>query len=102
MSMATCGATVCKITPSILKVRCGALRAALEERDWGMAPEAVLLIRQPEDYYDEGEVVVDPFRLDRIEVAVRLGAPTYRPAKQMGARAMRLRDARRKSPRPDH
>jgi hypothetical protein len=32
-------------------------------------PEAVLLIRQPEDFYDEGEVVVDPFRLGKIEVA---------------------------------
>jgi len=31
-------------------------------------PEAVLLIRQPEDFYDEGEVVVDPFRLGKIEV----------------------------------
>jgi hypothetical protein len=32
-------------------------------------PEAVLLIRPPEDFYDEGEVVVDPFRLGKIEVA---------------------------------
>jgi len=31
-------------------------------------PEAVMLIRQPEDYYDEGEVVVDPFRLSKINV----------------------------------
>jgi hypothetical protein len=39
------------------------------------APDAVLLIREPEDYYDEGEVVVDPFRLGPIKVAERL-APT--------------------------
>lgn len=30
-------------------------------------PGAVLLIRKPEDYYDEGEVVVDPFRLGKVE-----------------------------------
>jgi hypothetical protein len=35
-------------------------------------PEAILLVREPEDYYDEGEVVVDPFRLGRIEVVERL------------------------------
>jgi hypothetical protein len=35
-------------------------------------PEAVLLIRKPEDYYDEGEVVVDPFRLSKIELIERL------------------------------
>ena len=29
--------------------------------------DAVLLIRQPEDFYDESEVVVDPFRLGKIE-----------------------------------
>jgi hypothetical protein len=29
-------------------------------------PEAVLLMRKPEDFYDEGEVIVDPFRLHRI------------------------------------
>jgi hypothetical protein len=29
-------------------------------------PEAILLVRQPEDYYDESEVVVDPFRLGSI------------------------------------
>jgi hypothetical protein len=28
-------------------------------------PAAVLLTREPEDYYDEGEVVVDPYRLGR-------------------------------------
>jgi hypothetical protein len=38
-------------------------------------PEAVLLIRKPEDYYDEGEVVVDPFRLGRVEVVERLTIP---------------------------
>jgi hypothetical protein len=36
-------------------------------------PEAVLLMRQPEDYYDEGEVVVDPFRLGKVTVVERLG-----------------------------
>ena len=35
-------------------------------------PEAMLLIRQPEDYYDEGEVVVDPFRLGKIRLVERL------------------------------
>jgi hypothetical protein len=32
----------------------------------------MLLIRQPEDYYDEGEVVVDPFRLGKIRLVERL------------------------------
>jgi hypothetical protein len=36
------------------------------------APEAVLLIRRPEDYYDEGEVVVDPYRLGKIDVVERV------------------------------
>jgi hypothetical protein len=36
------------------------------------AAEAVLLIREPCDYYDEGEVVVDPFRLGRVELVERL------------------------------
>jgi hypothetical protein len=35
-------------------------------------PEAVLLMRQPEDYYDETEVVVDPFRLRNIDVVERV------------------------------
>ena len=34
-------------------------------------PEAVLLVRRPEDYYDEGEVVLDPFRLGRVRVVER-------------------------------
>jgi hypothetical protein len=34
--------------------------------------EAVLLIRKRVDYYDEGEVVVDPFRLGFIDVVERL------------------------------
>jgi hypothetical protein len=34
--------------------------------------EAVLQIRKPEDYYDEGEVVIDPYRLGRINVVERL------------------------------
>jgi len=33
--------------------------------------EAVVLIRKPEDYYDEGEVVVDPFRLGKVKVVAR-------------------------------
>jgi hypothetical protein len=37
-----------------------------------VTPDAVLLTRQPEDYYDEGEVVVDPFRLGRVDVAERI------------------------------
>jgi hypothetical protein len=38
-----------------------------------LAPrEAILLIRRPEDYYDEGEVVVDPFQLTKVEVGERL------------------------------
>ena len=41
--------------------------------------EAVLLIRKPEDYYDEGEVVVDPYRLGRVRVVeTRVpGAPIH-------------------------
>lgn len=35
-------------------------------------PNAVLLIRKPENHYDEGEVVVDPFRLKRVRVVERL------------------------------
>jgi hypothetical protein len=35
-------------------------------------PTAVLLIRQPEDYYDEGEVVVNPYRLNKVEVSETL------------------------------
>jgi hypothetical protein len=35
-------------------------------------PEAILLVRDPSpDYYDEGEVVVDPFRLNAISVLKR-------------------------------
>jgi hypothetical protein len=37
--------------------------------------EAILLIRQDENYYDEGEVVVDPFALGKVEVVTRLSAP---------------------------
>lgn len=32
-------------------------------------PEAILLVRPPEGYYDEGEVVVDPFTLNTVKVA---------------------------------
>jgi hypothetical protein len=31
-------------------------------------PDALLLMREPENYYDEGEVVVDPYRLGRIKL----------------------------------
>ena len=31
-------------------------------------PAAVLLVRPPEDYYDEGEVVIDPRHLGRVYV----------------------------------
>ena len=37
-------------------------------------PEAILLVRKPEDYYDEGEVVLDPFRLGRVHVGERFTA----------------------------
>lgn len=35
-------------------------------------PEAILLVRPPEDYYDEGEVVVNPYRLGKVEVSETL------------------------------
>lgn len=35
-------------------------------------PDAILLIRKPEDHYDEGEVVVDPFRLKRVRIVEKL------------------------------
>jgi hypothetical protein len=35
-------------------------------------PDAVLLMREPEGYYDEGEVVVDPYRLRGVAVVERL------------------------------
>lgn len=41
-------------------------------------PEAILLVREPEDYYDEGEVVVDPFALSKVECVERL-APLGKP-----------------------
>jgi hypothetical protein len=53
-------------------------RFALKKDDWGIVlktlapPEAVLLIRKPEDYHDEGEVVVDPYRLGKIDVVGRI------------------------------
>jgi hypothetical protein len=36
------------------------------------APGAVHLLREEEGYYDEGEVVVDPYRLGRVRVLARL------------------------------
>ena len=35
---------------------------------------AILLIREREDYYDEDEVVVDPYQLEKIEIIERLPA----------------------------
>ena len=35
---------------------------------------AVLLVRKPENYYDEGEVVVDPFRLGPVLVKERFAS----------------------------
>lgn len=35
------------------------------------SPDAILLVRKREKYYDEAEVVVDPFRLSRVGVAKR-------------------------------
>jgi hypothetical protein len=38
-----------------------------------LAPaEAILLVREEEGHYDEGEVVIDPFKLTKVEVAERL------------------------------
>lgn len=43
-----------------------------------LAPaDAIHLCREPEDYYDESEVVVDPYRLLRVRVVERL--PSTRP-----------------------
>ena len=35
-------------------------------------PQAILLIRKPENYYDEGEVVGDPFRLGKVKLVERM------------------------------
>jgi hypothetical protein len=35
-------------------------------------PEAILLVREPEDFYDEGEVIVDPYELGRVSCVDRL------------------------------
>jgi hypothetical protein len=35
---------------------------------------AILLVRKREDYYDEEEVVVDPYKLAKIEIIERLSA----------------------------
>ncbi len=40
---------------------------------------SVLLVRKEADYYDEGEVVVDPFRLGPIGVVERLAPPSPAP-----------------------
>lgn len=56
------------------------MRAREMARQWGggvvletiAPPDAILLVREPEDYYDESEVVVDPFRLRGVTVAERL------------------------------
>jgi hypothetical protein len=34
--------------------------------------DAILLIRPPEDYFDEGEVVVDPYHLGKVELTEQL------------------------------
>jgi hypothetical protein len=41
-------------------------------------PDAILLVRDDEGYYDEAEVVVDPFRLGKVTVCERL--PAHQPA----------------------
>ena len=33
--------------------------------------DAILLVREDEDYYDEGEVVVDPYLLTGIKISTR-------------------------------
>jgi hypothetical protein len=35
-------------------------------------PDAILLLREDEKYYDEGEVVIDPFKLSRVDVVERM------------------------------
>jgi len=47
-------------------------------------PEAVLLVREAEGYYDEGEVVVDPYKLGRAAVRERL--PSTRPTQMAASR----------------
>jgi hypothetical protein len=34
--------------------------------------ESILLRREREEYFDEGEVVVDPYRLGRVSIALRV------------------------------
>jgi hypothetical protein len=34
--------------------------------------ESILLVREQEGYYDEGEVIIDPFMLSRVDVVERL------------------------------
>jgi hypothetical protein len=56
---------------------CGELRASRAQlgrrsaADAGVA-EAILLVREPEDYFEEGEVVVDPYRLGKVRLLERL------------------------------
>lgn len=38
-------------------------------------PEAIMHVRRPQDYYDEGEVIVDPFLLDKVTVNEALRRP---------------------------
>ena len=55
-------------------------RAREIARQWGggvvletlVPAEAVLLVREVEGYYDEGEIVVDPFKLGPVAVAERI------------------------------
>ena len=37
-----------------------------------VSADAILLVRNPEDYYDEGEVVVDPFRIGKVKLLERI------------------------------
>ena len=54
--------------------------------------DAVLLVREDPDYYDESEVVVDPFHLGRVSLLERLTTPQFRPpeASLRRARAARI------------
>jgi len=37
-----------------------------------VAPDDQLLVREPEDYYDKAEIVIDPFKLSVVRIAARL------------------------------
>ena len=44
-----------------------------------VSAEAILLVRKPEDYYDEGEVVVDPFLIGKVKVVELITSPSSPP-----------------------